>query len=235
MALQFLLILVVSVLLVNGDSLKHCTSHITSCCDLRTYSPKDAPNGVYKMSLGTYSYANVYCDMTTSGGGWIVIQRNRNNSNLSFDKNWKEYEDGFGDLTEDFWGGLRLMNSLTHRGQWELRVDFKTDEHTWSYLHYDHFSVGNATVAYPLMIAGYTGNIGDYFTAGSRPLNNTKFSTYDNDNDVWSGSCATNYGSGWWHQKCFNINPNYQPPIINWPAEALFIEMKIRQKGCTMH
>ena len=27
---------------------------------------------------------------------------------VNFNKNWKEYEDGFGDPNEDFWAGLKL-------------------------------------------------------------------------------------------------------------------------------
>ena len=48
------------------------------------------------MSMGKFTTANVYCNMTTDDGGWIVIQRNRKNSQLSFNKNWREYEEGFG-------------------------------------------------------------------------------------------------------------------------------------------
>ena len=70
------------------------------------------------MSMRTFATANVYCNMTTDNGGWIVIQRNRINSQLSFDKNWREYKEGFGDLNKDFWAGLELMHALTQRGQW---------------------------------------------------------------------------------------------------------------------
>ena len=69
------------------------------------------------MSMGTFLTAIVYCNMTTDNGGWIVIQRNRKNSQLNFDKNWREYEEGFGDLNEDFWAGLKLMHTLTEAGQ----------------------------------------------------------------------------------------------------------------------
>ena len=96
------------------------------------------------MSMGTFATANIYCDTTTDSGGWIVIQRNRRNSQLSFDKNWKEFEEGFGDLNKDFWAGLELMHTLTQRGQWEMRVDYQKDDYTWSYLHYEQFSVGSA-------------------------------------------------------------------------------------------
>ena len=53
------------------------------------------------MSMGTFATANVYCNMTTDSGGWIVIQKNRINSQLSFDKNRRGHEEGFGDLNKD--------------------------------------------------------------------------------------------------------------------------------------
>ena len=33
-----------------------------------------------------------YCDMTTDRGRWIVIQRNKVNSLVDFNKNWTDYE-----------------------------------------------------------------------------------------------------------------------------------------------
>ena len=223
----------------NDDSLNHCTdnpskAYIKSCCDLRTFPPKKVPSGMYKMSMGTFTSADVYCDMTTDGRGWIVIQRNRKNSQLSFDKNWREYEDGFGDLNDDFWAGLKLMNTLTQHGQWEMRVDFQKNDKSWSYLHYNQFSVGSVSDKYRLKVAGYTGGSGDYFTAGNEPANNAQFTTYDNDNDVHNGNCAILDNSGWWYYRCYDIHPNHQPPHYDYPNTVLYIEMKIRPKGCTM-
>ena len=186
------------------------------------------------MSMGTFATAFVYCNMTTDNGGWIVIQRNRINSQLSFDKNWKEYEEGFGDLNEDFWAGLELVHTLIQRGQWEMRVDYQKNDKTWSYLHYNQFSVGGASEEYPLTVGGFTGVGTDWFNGNYYPHNGMKFSTPDNDNDGWSeGNCATSYNSGWWYNSCYHININRQPPNGNVGADNyLFSEMKIRSKDC---
>ena len=41
-----------------------------------------------------------------------------------------------------------------------------------------------------------------------------KFSTKDQDNDIWSqGSCARKYVSGWWHAMCHYSNLN--GPYLN--------------------
>ena len=227
-----LVILTLSLLLVNAhDDINHYSTHpftapIRSCCDLRIFPPDRVPTGVYKMSMGTFATANVYCDMITDNGGWIVIQRNRKNSQLSFDKNWREYEEGFGDLNKDFWAGLKLMHTLTETGQWEMRVDYQKNDKTWSYLHYNQFSVGSASEEYPLTVGGFTGIGTDHFA--THPLNGMKFTTLDNDNDQRGVSnCAAFFKSGWWHNDCYTININRQSPSV-----GLFSEMKIRPKDC---
>ena len=157
--------------LVKADSdLTHYPANpsavfIKTCCDLRTFP---ASSGVYKISTGTFSTTNVYCDMKTDNGGWIVIQRNRINSQLSFTKNWKEYEDGFGYLTGDFWAGLKLIHGLTQSGQWEMRVDYQKVDKTWTYLHYNHFRVESASKEYQLDVNRYTGEVS--FSSGGNPF-----------------------------------------------------------------
>ena len=62
------------------------------------------------MSSSLTNFGNavdVYCDMTTDGGGWIVIQRNRMDNSVSFNKNWTDYEEGFGELHTEFWYGVK--------------------------------------------------------------------------------------------------------------------------------
>ena len=185
------------------------------------------------MSMGTFGTADVYCDMTTAAGGWIVIQRNRKDSSVNFNRNWREYEDGFGDLSTDFWYGLEAMHTLTQNGQWEMRVDFKKEDGSWSYIHYNQFKVGCASEQYRLTVGGYTGGDGDYFTAGNEPSNNRPFTTFDRENDLYGPSnCARAVNGAWWYHSCFDINPNIQPPQYDWPRIAVNIEMKVRPKDC---
>ena len=53
-----------------------------------------------------------------------MLQR-RVDTKLSFRKNWKEYEHGFGNLSGSFWLGLKAMHELTTREQVSFRVDLK--------------------------------------------------------------------------------------------------------------
>ena len=80
------------------------------------------------------------------------------------------------------------MNTLSQTGQWEIRVDYQKNDKTWSYLHYNQFSVGSASKEYPLTVGGFTGEGTDEFVR--HPLNGMKFSTPDNDNDRDSSNCA---------------------------------------------
>ena len=147
---------------------------------------------------------------------------------MSFKKNWREYEEGFGDLNKDFWGGLKLMHTLTQRGQWEMRVDYQHNDKTWSYLHYNQFSVGSASEEYRLTVGGFTGVGRDMFAYHNR----WRFSTVDNDNDRAPGICADHHKSGWWFNYCVHISINKQPPAIYGYVRTLLSEMKICPKDC---
>ena len=241
-----LVILTLSLLLVNAygngqycsslisDFKNNCTASlvtIDSCCDLRGF----LASGVYKTTKGTFDKAaDTYCDMVTDDGGWIVIQRNKRYSAVSFDREWTDYEKGFGDLNTEFWYGLEEIHCLTQRGQWEMRVDYQKNDKSWTYLHYNQFSVGSANEEYPLTVGGFTGQGTDQFSYPSFGQNGMKFTTLDKDNDKWSGNCGDHYKSGWWHNRCYWININKQPPSESGDkaSNILFTEMKIRPKDC---
>ena len=110
--------------------------------------------------------------------------------------------------------------------------DYQKNNKTWSYLHYNQFSVGSASAKYQLTVGGFTGINNDNFASHNKMY----FTTLDNDNDEWSsGNCAIGNKSGWWFNSCDAINLNEQPIEISSRilfGEILFSEMKIRPKDC---
>ena len=166
-----LVILTLSLLLVNAD--QYCDNLLKvfknkcitkSCCEVKFISSDYGPSGMYRMSRGAFgSDFNVSCDLVTDGGGWIIIQRNKEDSSVNFNRNWVDYEKGFGDLNTEIWYGLEEIHCLTQRGQWEMRVDYQfTNNKSFSYLHYNQFSVGSASEEYPLTVGGFDGKFIDW-------------------------------------------------------------------------
>ena len=184
--------------------------------------------------------AEGFCDAVTDGGGWLVIQR-RQDGSVDFSKDWKEYEEGFGSLTDEFWYGLHPLHCLTNQGQWKLRMDFKFTNGTKSYISYSSFSVGSANSQYQLNISGFTGTTTDPF--GMHQLSGKKFTTRDRDNDESRNNCALNghhdhNAGGWWYGNCAYLHPNHQynnthSIHLNGQWHFLpFIEIKIKPSEC---
>ena len=238
------LIVLVSVGIVTVDG--ECQPNngpIENCCCLGYNN-----NNYNTKSLGVYTIANfcgvkcsntrVYCDTSSGGGGWTVITRRKDGSADLKNRDWVEYEDGFGDLDGEFWIGLKSMHCLTSQGHWELRIDYHLTNGTKSYLHYNKFAVGSGKDQYPLNIAGFdTIGLTDPFTSFASQ-NGIKFSSRDRDNDVHTSlNCAHSYG-GFWHSGCgglgINDGPN-NPTTLHLNGQwhnPMLIEMKVRPKNC---
>ncbi|CAB4028922.1 Hypothetical predicted protein [Paramuricea clavata] len=85
-----------------------------NCADL--YKKGIKKSGVYQINPDNKGIFNVFCDMTTSGGGWAVFQR-RHDGSVDFYRGWQDYKHGFGDLKGEFWLGLDKINRLTTAAQ----------------------------------------------------------------------------------------------------------------------
>ncbi|XP_007667106.2 tenascin-R [Ornithorhynchus anatinus] len=196
----------------------------------------DTLSGVYTISIhGDLSQKmQVYCDMTTDGGGWIVFQR-RQNGLTDFFRKWADYRVGFGNLEDEFWLGLDNMHKITSQGRYELRIDMR-DGPEAAYAYYDKFSIGDSRSLYKLRLGIYSGTSGDSLTYHQgRP-----FSTQDRDNDVAVTNCAVSYKGAWWYKNCHrtNLNGKYgesrHSQGINWyhwkghEFSIPFVEMKMR-------
>ena len=146
--------------------------------------------------------------METDGGGWTVFQR-RMDGTINFYRNWAEYVKGFGDLNGEFWLGLSKINRLTYGGTTtskSLRVDLADFDGNKRYASYTTFQVKDSSRKYQLNVAGYSGNAQDSLTYH----NGMNFSTYDQDNDVYNGNCASSYKGAWWYKSCHYSNLNGQ-------------------------
>ncbi|VDO31430.1 unnamed protein product [Haemonchus placei] len=116
-------------------------------------------DGVYSIVVNDKPY-NVFCDMTTAGGGWLVFQRRVNDSDPFWDHTWAEYRNGFGKLGPNttFWLGNEVLHQLTYKDpSVTLRVEMRGDRtqnsknpkgYWWN--HYFKFRVGSEETDYTL-------------------------------------------------------------------------------------
>uniref|UniRef100_A0A8C2VKU1 Tenascin n=1 Tax=Chinchilla lanigera TaxID=34839 RepID=A0A8C2VKU1_CHILA len=196
----------------------------------------DTTSGLYTIYLNNdkAQALEVFCDMTSDGGGWIVFLR-RKNGREDFYRNWKAYAAGFGDRREEFWLGLDNLSKITAQGQYELRVDLQDHGET-AYAVYDRFSVGDAKTRYKLNVEGYSGTAGDSMAYH----NGRSFSTYDKDTDSAITNCALSYKGAFWYKNCHRVNlmgrygDNNHSQGVNWfhwkghEYSIQFAEMKLR-------
>ena len=179
--------------------------------------------------------------METDGGGWTVFQR-RQDGSVDFYRYWTDYENGFGNLTGEFWLGLSKIHRLTKEGSNTLRVDLGDFEGNTRYANYSTFNVSDGSTEYILTVGGYSGTAGDSLDYH----NGRRFSTRDNDNDDWSGGNAAQlYTGAWWYYQGHhsNLNGHYfdtatvNTRSINWynwknaHTSLKFTEMKTRHNN----
>ncbi|KAK2139188.1 hypothetical protein LSH36_1957g00018 [Paralvinella palmiformis] len=122
-----------------------CHGHHCEECDKDPYPPQQSVN------IDSISF-NVIMDQ-----GWIVVLRRRDGT-LDFHEGrfWTEYENGFGDLSSEFWLGNKYIHLLTNNGSsYKCRVEILTEDNRWLWSEYDTFSVGPSSDKYRLHLQGY--------------------------------------------------------------------------------
>ena len=125
-----------------------------NCAEL--YNTGERRNGVYPIDPDGSGEFPVYCDHTTSGGGWTVFQK-RLDGSVDFNRTWYHYKHGFGYTTSEFWLGLGKIHRLTSSGVYELRIDLEDFAGNTVYAGYSTFKVESEGSNYTLRIGNYSG------------------------------------------------------------------------------
>ncbi|KAK6627636.1 hypothetical protein RUM44_010115 [Polyplax serrata] len=198
-------------------------------------------NGIYAIAPGEGPPLLVACDMSSSPGGWTIVQR-RIDGSQEFNRKWKEYAVGFGvpsevpgstrerEIRGEFWLGNEALHRLTAENCSSLKIDF-TDIYGKKWVaEYEEFYISDAEDGYRIHVSGYSGNASDALEY----QNKMQFSAVDSDRDISNTHCAQNYEGGWWFSHCqhANLNGRYNLGLTwfdgtrnEWIAVA-FSEMK---------
>ncbi|XP_039488357.1 fibrinogen-like protein 1 isoform X2 [Drosophila santomea] len=162
-----------------------------------------AKHGILKIQLTPESESfYVSCDED-----WTVIL-SRSSDDVSFERGWLDYRDGFGNLAGDFFIGLNKLHALTSSALHELRIVMEDFSGNVAYAGYSLFAIGSEKELYPLVLLGkfqdnLTPSAGDSLSyhAGA------KFSTVDQDNDNCPEcNCALRHKGAGWFNNCAKSN-----------------------------
>lgn len=183
------------------------------CADINFI--KDGVFLIYPSGAKRPKYA--YC-VLQDNRKWTVIQR-RSSFSLSFWQRWHVYREGFGDANGEHWLGNEYIHAISINGQHRARFILEKDG-IKRYADYSNFRVEDEPSKYLLKVFGYSGTAGDSLNGdnSSKIANGQKFSTYEQDNDNYSGNCAQRYRGGWWYNSCYyaSLNNHYGHNKIDW-------------------
>uniref|UniRef100_A0A8W8J3G1 Fibrinogen C-terminal domain-containing protein n=1 Tax=Magallana gigas TaxID=29159 RepID=A0A8W8J3G1_MAGGI len=179
---------VLSTNVLNGSMYKR--EH-TDCSDILQNDPsRKKHDGVY----------TIYPDQINKKE---VIQK-RVDGSTDFYRTWKEYKEGFGTPSRNYWIGNEVIHHLTNTSHQKIRIVLQRYSGEKGRAEYSKFAVGDEKSKYKLTVSGYSGTIGD--SLGSH--NGLKFTTKDQDNDNNKDNCAKLHYGGWWYGACFATNLN---------------------------
>ncbi|XP_035664903.1 fibrinogen-like protein A [Branchiostoma floridae] len=188
------------------------TNYLHDCSEIHTAMALfgDVSSGVHDIKpVGLSNPISVYCDQTTDGGGWTVLQR-RFDGYIDFNRGYWAFVHGFGPTNGEYWLGLENMHYLTNQNAYELYIELEDWADTVKYARYSTFSVVGSH-PYNLNVGGFNGTAGDgfYLSYGQTDdayLNGRPFSARQIDLDSRDdASCAggiSGVTGGWWYKAC---------------------------------
>ncbi|EPY75067.1 angiopoietin-4 precursor [Camelus ferus] len=192
----------------DPTSMRAAEQVFQDCAEIQRFGAN--ASGIYTIHVANMTEPRkVFCDMEANGGGWTLIQR-RENGSVNFQRNWKDYKQGFGNPAGEHWLGNEVVHQLTNKAAYSLRVELQDWDGNEAYAQYEHFQLGSEGQLYRLSLSGYSGSAG---RQSSLVLQGTNFSTRDADNDNCLCKCAQMLSGGWWFDACglSNLNGIYYP------------------------
>ncbi|KAF1672963.1 FGL1L protein, partial [Pygoscelis papua] len=192
-----------------------------------------SPSGVYVIQPTGLHPIVVYCEMNVTDGGWTVIQRNRQSTEITWAESWSTYKYGFGNVHTEYWLGTEYIHQISKQKVYQVRFVIWDAANNINFADYNLFSLEDESQGYRLRLGTYSGLAGDAMTTNSAATvhDNMKFSAKDLDQDTYSGNCASSYGGGWWYSACYSVRLNVKGGITwgslcngNCKASAVLIK-----------
>ncbi|GAB0197935.1 fibrinogen-like protein 1-like protein [Grus japonensis] len=206
----------------------------------RSSLPKDcsevsagSPSGIYVIQPAGLHPIVVYCEMNVTDGGWTVIQRNRQSTEITWAESWSTYKYGFGNMHTEYWLGTEYIHQISRQKVYQVRFVIWDATNNTKFADYNLFSVEDESQGYRLRLGAYSGTAEDAMASKSPSTmhDNMKFSAKDLDQDTYSGNCASSYGGGWWYSACYAVRLNVKGAITwgslcngNCKASAILIK-----------
>ncbi|XP_053388744.1 CUB and sushi domain-containing protein 1-like [Mercenaria mercenaria] len=227
---------------MNGTNIVTCSNRgrwtksprctpVSDCYDIIHLESNTSLSGIYNVTLWkSKAKIQVYCDMDTDGGGWTVFQYRYDGSVDFFNTN-AQYENGFGNLSTEFWLGLKYIDEMSLQGKTELRIDLSAADGSTAFEIFQNFYLvaGNRHIR----IDKGTGTAGDSGKGLSYNYN-LPFST--RDRDLGGGNCAAKCHGAWWYKTCsyVNLNGRYLTPgtrIINGSVTSGMVYLNFKDES----
>ncbi|XP_009887204.1 PREDICTED: uncharacterized protein LOC104289887 [Charadrius vociferus] len=195
--------------------------------------PTGSPSGVYIIQPTGLHPIMVYCEMNVTDGGWTVIQRNRQSTEVTWAESWSTYKYGFGNVHTEYWLGTEYIHQISRQKVYQVRFVIWDATDDIKFADYNLFSVEDESHGYRLRLGMYSGTAEDAMDSDNprNVHNNMKFSTKDWDQDTYRGNCASRSGGGWWYSACYSVQLNVKGAITwgslcnrNCKASAILIK-----------
>ncbi|ESO87383.1 hypothetical protein LOTGIDRAFT_166531 [Lottia gigantea] len=155
----------------------------------------------------------------------IIQNRDKRCNEVDFNRNWQDYETGFGEVHGEYWLGLKHFKDINDNNpSLQLKLYFQR----WRLFFYS-FNLSNDTDGYRFHFDSYI-NFNKNPTnmslmSGVKSMSGQPFSTFDRD--YFIHGCPNRFKGGWWYlddSVCSKANLNGNHNDVDLEAEIHFFD-----------